>query len=56
MNPADDIAGVVEQDENAGPLNCSKAKEQTRVGLDEIAEQTEQHVGDHEEFEGVAGE
>jgi hypothetical protein len=33
-----------------------QAEEETRVGLDEIAEQAEGHVANHEEFEGVAGE
>jgi len=54
MNPADDIAGVVEQDQNAGPLNSSEAEEEARVGFDEVTEQAKGHVGDHEKFEGVA--
>lgn len=37
-------------------MNSLQAEEETRIGLDEIAEQAEGHVADHEEFEGVAGE
>lgn len=54
--PAGDVAGIVQQDEKAGPLNSSEAEENAGVGFDEIAEQAEGHVGDHEEFEGVAEE
>ena len=37
-------------------MNSSETEEDARVGLDEVAEQAEGQVGDHEEFEGVAGE
>jgi hypothetical protein len=55
LQPADDMARIVQQGEEAGPLNSSEAEEDARVGLDEIAEETEREVSDHEEFEGVAG-
>ncbi len=37
-------------------MNSAEAEVYPRVRLDEVAEETERHVGDHEEFEGVAGE
>jgi hypothetical protein len=54
-NPAKDVARIVKQDEDAGPLNSSETEEDAGIRLDEVAEQAEGHVGDHEEFEGVAG-
>jgi len=36
-------------------LNSSEAEEDARVGFEEVAEQAEGQVGDHEELEGVAG-
>jgi hypothetical protein len=54
--PAGDVAGIVQQDHEAGPLNSAEAEEDAGVGFDEIAEQAEGHVGNHEEFEGVARE
>jgi hypothetical protein len=53
--PAGDIAGIVQQEEDAGPLNSSEAEEDAGVGFEEIAEETKGQVGDHEELEGVAG-
>jgi hypothetical protein len=37
-------------------LNSSETEEDARVGFDEVGEEAEREVGDHEEFEGVAGE
>jgi hypothetical protein len=37
-------------------LNSSQAEEDAGVGFDEVAEEAEGQVSDHEEFEGVAGE
>ena len=37
-------------------MNSSEAEKDARVGFDEVAEEAEREVGDHEEFEGVAGE
>jgi len=54
--PAGNVGGIVQQDQEAGPLNSSEAQEDARVGFDEVAEQTEGEVGDHEDFEGVAGQ
>ena len=54
--PAGDVTGIVQEDEDAGPLDSSKAEEEARVGLEEVDEQAERKVGDHEELEGVAGE
>ena len=50
------MRGIVQQGEDAGPLNCGEAEEEARVGLDEVGKEAEGHVGNHEEFEGVAGE
>ena len=36
-------------------MNSSEAEEDARVGFDEVAEEAEGKVGNHEEFEGVAG-
>ena len=55
VTSSEQCRGIVQRDEEAGPLNSSEAEEDARVGLDEVAEQAEGHVGDHEEFEGVAG-
>jgi hypothetical protein len=54
--PADDIAGIVKQEEDRSPLNSSHAEEDARIGLDEVGEQAEEQVGDHEKLEDVAGE
>src|ERR1700727_1793977 len=54
--PAADIAGIIKQCEQAGPLNSLKAEVQAGIGFDEVDEQAEGQVGDHEEFEGVAGD
>ncbi len=54
--PAGDVAGIVQQNEDAGPLNSSKAEEEAGVGFQEVAEQAKGQVGNHEKFEGVAGE
>ena len=54
--PPSDVAGIVQQDQDASPLNSAQAEEDAGVGFEEVAEQAEGHVGDHEEFEGVAGE
>jgi hypothetical protein len=56
LQPADDIARIVKQGEEADPLNSSKAKKDARVGFDEVAEEAEGEVGDHEKFESIAGE
>lgn len=37
-------------------MNSSEAEKDAGVGLDEVAEETEGEIGDHEEFEGIAGE
>jgi hypothetical protein len=34
-------------------LNSSEAEEDARVGFDEVAEEAEKRIGNHEEFEGV---
>lgn len=54
--PACDVARIVQQGEDASPLNSAEAEEDARVGFDEVAEQAEGEVSDHEEFEGVTGE
>jgi len=54
--PACDVARIVQQGQEAGPLNSSETEKDARVGFDEVGEEAEGKVGDHEEFEGVAGE
>jgi hypothetical protein len=54
--PAGDVGRIVKQEKDTGPLNSSQAEEEARVGFEEVAEQAEGQVGDHEEFEGIAGE
>ena len=56
MKPTHYVARIVQQSEDACPLNPSEAEENPRIGLEEVAEESESEVGDHEEFEGVAGE
>jgi len=54
--PPDGVRRIVNQGQEAGPLNSSEAEEDAGVGFDEVTEETEGEIGDHEEFEGVAGE
>jgi hypothetical protein len=54
--PAGDVARIVQEGEEAGPLNSSETEKDARVRFDEVVEETEGQIGDHKEFEGVAGE
>ncbi len=55
-DPAGDVRSIVKENGDAGPLDCSEAEEEARVGFDEVVEEAERCVGDHEEFECIAGE
>jgi len=50
------VAKIIQENEDAGPLNSSEAEEDAGVGFDEVAEEAEGEVCDHENLEGVAGE
>src|SRR5216684_5268898 len=52
--PAQNVWGIVQQHENAGPLNRGQAGQDANLRLEEIHAQTKREISDHEELEQIA--
>src|SRR5713101_7312095 len=52
--PAQNVWGIVQQHENAGPLNRGYVGQNANLRLEEIHAQTKREISDHEELEQIA--
>src|SRR5581483_12527666 len=52
--PANNVAEIVEEEQDTAPLDSSEAQEKPGIRFDEIAEQAKGYVRDHEKPEGIA--
>src|SRR5260370_42619316 len=54
LEPAPHVFCVIEQGQQAYPLNRAEPESDVHIGLERVASQAERHVSDHEPLECIA--